>query len=70
MSRFKTNKKSYEVRREATATYEKPIGHFQAATRHKFLSWMFFQRGDIPAISGYAPQRHKKCLDLMIIKKA
>ena len=46
------------------------MGHFKSASKHKFLSWMFFQRGDIPAITGYAPKRHKKCLDLMILKKA
>ena len=37
--------------------------------RHDWLSWLFFQKGEIPAISGYAPRRHKKCVDLMIMKK-
>ena len=33
------------------------------------LSWFFFQRGEIPAISGYSPKRHRECLDLIIMKK-
>ena len=59
-----------EKRREYTATNGHHVGHFKSASKHKILSWMFFQRGDIPAITGYAPKRHKKCLDLMILKKA
>ena len=37
--------------------------------QHDWLSRLFFQKGDIPAKSGYAPRRHKKCVDLMIMKK-
>ena len=28
-----------------------------------------FQKGEIPTLSGYAPLRHRKCVDLMIMKK-
>ena len=68
--RYKHNMVSWGKRRESTATNGHHVGHFKSASKHKFLSWMFFQRGDIPAITGYAPKRHKKCLDLMILKKA
>ena len=30
---------------------------------------VFFQREEIPSISGYSPVRHRKCIDLMILKK-
>ena len=29
-----------------------------------------FQRGDIPAITGYSPKRHRTCVDLQILEKA
>ena len=38
--------------------------------RDKFPSWFFFQRADIPEISGYSPYGHRICIDFMIIKKA
>ncbi len=59
-----------EKRKEYTATNGHHVGHFKSTSKHKFLIWMFFQRGDIPAITGYSTKRHKKCLDLMILKKA
>jgi len=47
---------------------------------HPCLSWLFFQRAEIPEIffqraeipeiSGYSPSRHRCCIDLMILKKA
>lgn len=37
--------------------------------QHDWLSWIFFQNGEIPTKSGYAPKRHRKYVDLMIIKK-
>lgn len=33
------------------------------------FSWFFFQRGEVPAISGYSPKRHRECVDLVIMKK-
>ena len=38
--------------------------------QHKSLSWLFYQRAEIPTISGYSPSRHRSCIDLMIMKKA
>ena len=69
-SRYQTFIQSWKRRRESTCTYGQHVGHYQAASRHKNLGWLFFQRGDIPTISSYAPIRHKKCIDLMILKKS
>lgn len=53
-----------------TYTYGKHMGHYKAIMQHIWLSWLgFFQKGEIPAIFGYAPTCHKKCVDLMIVKK-
>jgi len=38
--------------------------------KHPSLSWLFFQRAEIPTISGYSPARHCSCIDLVITKKA
>ena len=69
-SRYQTFLQSWKVRRESTCTYGQHVGHYQAASRHKDLGWLFFQRGDIPTITSYSPNRHKKCIDLMILKKS
>ena len=45
------------------------MAHYKAIFQDKFLSWFFFQRADIPELTGYAPNRHKQCVDLMIMKK-
>ena len=45
------------------------MAHYKAIFSDKYLSWFFFQRADIPEITGYAPTRHRKCVDLMIMKK-
>ena len=45
------------------------MGHYQASMQDNNLSWFFFQQGEVPAISGYSPLRHRQCADLMIMKK-
>ena len=60
----------WKKRRENICTYRRHIGHYQAFTRHRSLSWFFFQGGEIPAISGYTPKRHRTRIDLMILRKA
>ena len=37
--------------------------------KHNFFSWFFFQREEIPGMSGYSPVRHRKFIDLIILKK-
>ena len=70
ISRYKITKKSWNKRRESTCTNGQHVGHYQATFRHKNLGWLMFQRGDIPAITGYSPKRHRTCVDLQILKKA
>ena len=38
--------------------------------RHNTLSWVFFQRSEIPELTGYSPKRHHNCADLSVLKKA
>ena len=68
-SRFKDSRKSWKKRREPTVTNGQHVGHFQAAGKHNHLSWIFIQRGDIPAITGYTPLLYRQYLDLMIFRK-
>ena len=54
---YKTYLKSWLVRRESTCTYGQHVGHYKAVLKHPYLSWLFFQRGNIPVLSSYAPIR-------------
>ena len=69
ISRFTAQKNSWKIRKEKTCTYNQHIGHFKSIFKDRRLSWFFFQRADIPEISGYSPRRHRTCIDLMIMKK-
>ena len=62
--------RSWKTRKESTTSAHQHIGHYKAAMRHPQLSWLLFQRSEIPTISGYSPRRHRNCIDLMIMKKA
>ena len=68
-SRYWATKNLWNKRRESTCTYHQHVGHYQAAMKDNNLSWFFFQRGEVPTISGYSPKRHRECVDLMIMKK-
>ena len=45
------------------------MAHYKAIFSDEYLSWFFFQRADIPETTGYSPKQHRKCVDLMIMKK-
>ena len=69
-ARYWNKVKTWRQRKETTTSANQHIGHFKAVMQHHSLSWLFFQRAEIPAISGYSPSRHRKRIDLMIQKKA
>ena len=52
-----------------TCTHHQHMGNYKAIFKDKHLSWFFFQSADIPDMTGYSPARHRKCIDLVIIKK-
>ena len=70
VSRYWNLVKAWKTRKERTASANHHIGHYKAIMGHSSLSWLFFQRAEIPEISGYSPSRHRCCIDLMILKKA
>ena len=70
IDRYRILRNSWKCRRERTTSYHHHIGHYKAVMRDDYLSWFFFQRADIPMISGYSPERHRECIDLMILKRA
>ena len=70
VKRFKDFVHSWKIRRESTMTYNQHVGHYKAACQHPFLSWCLFLRHEIPVISGYSPLRHRKCIDLAILKRS
>ena len=70
IKRYKSHIAAWKIRKESTCTHHHHIGHYKAALRNRDLKWFLFQRSDIPEITGYSPSRHRKCVDLMIMKKA
>ena len=70
VSRYNSHVSTWKIRKEFTGTYHHHIGHYKAVLKNKDLSWFFFQRSDIPEITGYSPIRHRECVDLMIMKRS
>ena len=70
IERYRDLRKSWRCRKERTTSYHHHVGHYKAVMKDDYLSWFFFQRSDIPMISGYSPERYRECIDLMILKRA
>ena len=70
VKRYTAHIAAWKIRKESTCTHHHHIGHYKAVLRQKDLSWFFFQRSDIPEMTGYSPSRHRECVDLMIMKKS
>ncbi len=71
VTRYRDMVCSFQLCKETTTTYHQHhLGHFKAVMSNEYLSWFFFQRAEIPIISGYSPSRHRRYVDLMILKRA
>ena len=68
--RYKDHAASQYQRKEYICTYYHHIGHYKSVFNNDNLSCFFFQRADIPEISGYSATQHKSCIDLVVMKKA
>lgn len=70
LERYEKYKKSWNIRKEKTLTYNEHIGHYKASMKHDDLSWLLFQKMDFLSNTGYSPSKHRRCIDLMILKKS
>ena len=72
IDRYQILQKSWRCSRrdKRTTSYHHHMGHYKAVMRDDYISWFFFQRVDIPMISSYSPERHRECIDLMILEQA
>ena len=70
ITRYRNMVASWANRKEKTTSYHHHIGHYKAVMKDEYLSWFFFQRAEIPSISGYSPAQFRECIDLMILKRA
>jgi hypothetical protein len=59
VSRYWHLVKAWKTRKERTAAANHHVGHYKAIISHSSLIWLFFQRAEIPEISGYSPSRHR-----------
>ena len=69
-ARYINMRKSWASRKEKTASNNQHMAHYKCLMEDDTLSWFFYQRAEIPMITGYSPRRHRTCVDLMILKKA
>ena len=67
--KYRSTLRSWKVRRERTMTYNQYIGHRKIAMNDKFISWFFFQRGEIATNSGYYHTHLCTCVNLMISRR-
>ena len=37
--------------------------------KDNFLSWVYFQRGEVSVLSGYSPRRYRTFVDLTILNR-
>ena len=70
VDRFNAFVKSWKIRKERTVSANQHIGHYKACMSHPFLNWSLFLRHEIPTITGYSPDRHRRCVDLSILKRS
>ena len=70
VNRFHTFIKNWKCRKERTSSANQHIGHYKAGIKHPYISWCLFQRHEFPTITGYSPDRHRRCIDLSILKKS
>ena len=63
-------RESWKVVKERTSSSGAHIGHYKAACQHDELSRLLHLRSEIPFLSGYAPQRYRNGVDVMLLKKA
>ena len=70
VNRFREFIKSWKIRKERTTSANQHIGHYKACMTHPYLNWSLFLRHEIPTITGYSPLRHRRCIDLAILKKS
>ena len=52
VSRYQNFLMSWKTRKEKMSTYKENIGHYKAIMKDSFLSWLLFQRSEIPDRSG------------------
>ena len=58
VDRYKDHVATWKVRQEKTCSHHHHMGHYKSIFKDKYLSWFFFQRADIPDITGYSPICH------------
>ena len=68
--RYRETINLWKIRKKKTTTYTYHIGHYKLVIKDNFLSWFFFQRGEILVLSGYSPRRHRTSADLAILKRS
>jgi hypothetical protein len=60
----------WKMVKEKTSSTGPHIGHYKTGIQHKQIARLLYQRSQIPMLTGYVPMRHRKGIDVMLLKKA
>jgi Endonuclease/Exonuclease/phosphatase family. len=66
---FHTFKDGWRKAKERTSSSGPHFGHYRAAMTHPLLAKLLYHRAMIPTTTGYSPRRHRKGIDVMLLKK-
>lgn len=55
--------------KERTSLLGPHFGHYKAGIQHTQIGKLLFQRSQIPMLTGYSPDRHRRGIDVMLLKK-
>ena len=66
---FADFKKGWKQAKENTSSSGPHFGHYRAAISHPSLAKLLYDRAMIPMTTGYSPRRHRRGIDVMLLKK-
>lgn len=66
---LQTFKDGWRKAQERTSSSGPHFGHYRAAMTHPLLAKLLYQQAMIPMTTGYSPHRHRKGIDVMLLKK-
>jgi hypothetical protein len=66
---FKEFCEGWRCAKEKTSSTGPHFGHYKAGIKHGKIGRMLFQRSQIPMLTGYSPIRHRRGVDVMLLKK-
>jgi Reverse transcriptase (RNA-dependent DNA polymerase). len=55
--------------KEKTSSNGPHVGHYKTGILHPSIARLLYQRSQFPMLTGYSPKRHRRGIDVMLLKK-